>query len=120
MPSGIFTDATTTLASALTALGLVPVTDARNARPLTVFVEPPSFDAFNAGRANSVADITFTIRILAAPPGNQDATDYLLTIMDQIFNSDIVVTSGRPSLTVVGSQEIPSYDLTVRMSARSS
>jgi len=120
MPSGIFSDATADLASAITALGLVPVTDPRNARPLTIFIEPPAFDAFNAGKANSVADITFTIRILAAPPGNQDATDYLLTTMDTIFNSSIVVISGRPSITVVGTQEIPSYDLTVRMSSRSS
>lgn len=120
MASGIFVDATTALKNAITALGLVPVTDARNARPLTIFVEPPSFDAFNAGQVNSVADLTFTIRILAAPPGNQDATDYLLTTMDTLFNSSIVVMSGRPSLTVVGSQEIPSYDLTVKMSARRS
>lgn len=120
MPTAIFTEATNTLASAITALGLAPVTDSRNARPLTIFIEPPSFDAFNAGQVNSVADITFTIRILASPPGNQDASDYLLTTMDTIFNSSIVVTSGRPSLTVVGSQEIPSYDLTVRMSARRS
>ncbi len=120
MPSGIFTDATTALSNAITALGLVAVTDPRNARPLTIFIEPPAFDAFNAGQLNSVADLTFTIRILAAPPGNQDATDYLLTTMDTIFNSSIVITSGRPSLTVVGAQEIPSYDLTVRMSARRS
>jgi hypothetical protein len=120
MPSGIFVDATTALANAITAIGLVPITDPRNARPLTVYIEPPSFDAFNAGQVNSVADLTYTIRILAAPPGNQDATDYLLTTMDTIYNSSIVVMSGRPSLTVVGSQEIPSYDLTVRMSARRS
>jgi len=120
MPSGIFVDATTALANAITAIGLVPITDPRNARPLTVYIEPPSFDAFNAGQVNSVADLTYTIRILAAPPGNQDATDYLLTTMDTLFNSSIVVMSGRPSLTVVGSQEIPSYDLTVRMSARRS
>jgi hypothetical protein len=120
MPSGIFVNATTALANAITAIGLVPITDPRNARPLTVYIEPPSFDAFNAGQVNSVADLTYTIRILAAPPGNQDATDYLLTTMDTIYNSSIVVMSGRPSLTVVGSQEIPSYDLTVRMSARRS
>jgi len=120
MASGIFVDATTALKNAITALGYVPVTDARNARPLTVFIEPPSFTAFNAGIINSVADITFTIRILASPPGNQDATDYILTVMDDIYNSTIVVVDGRPSVTVIGSQDIPSYDLTVRMSARRS
>lgn len=115
MPAtGIFVESTTTLVNAISALGLVPVQDARNARPLTVFVEPPSFDAFNF----NIGDLTYVIRVLAAPPGNQDATDYLLTTVDTIMDSGIVITAGRPTVAVIGSQEIPAYDLTVRMSAR--
>jgi hypothetical protein len=41
--AGIFTDAINHVAASLTALGLKPVTDPRNARPLTVFIELPSF-----------------------------------------------------------------------------
>lgn len=118
--AGIFTDATTDLANAITALGLVPVTDPRNARPNTIFIQPPAFQAFNAGVVNSVADVTFTVQILAAPPGNQDATDYILGVLDTIFNSNIVVMSGQPSLTSIGAQDLPSYDLIIRMSARRS
>ena len=114
--TGIFVESTTALVNAIAALGLVPVQDARNARPLTVFVEPPSFDAFNY----NIGDLTYTIRILAAPPGNQDASDYILTTVDTIMNSGIVITAGRPSVAVIGSQELPAYDLTVRMSARRS
>lgn len=121
MPAtGIFAESRTAVVNALTALGLAPVQDPRNARPMSVFVEPPSFDNFNAGFINAVADLTFTIRVLGAPPGNQDSTDYILTTVDTILNSGVVFTSGRPTVAVVGTQELPAYDLTVRMSARRS
>jgi hypothetical protein len=71
--SGIFTDTIDTVSASLTALGLKPVTDSRNARPLTVFVELPTFTCFN----NQIADITVDLRVLGAPPGNQDASDYI-------------------------------------------
>lgn len=87
---------------------------------MSVFVEPPSFDNFNAGIVNAVADLTFTIRVLGAPPGNQDSTDWILTTVDTILNSAVVFTSGRPTVAVIGNQELPAYDLTVRMSARRS
>ncbi len=47
---------------------------------MTVFVEPPTFTCFN----NNIAEITFGLRILAAPPGNSDAEDYLITTADTI------------------------------------
>lgn len=109
--TGVFADARATLAASLTALGLVVVTDSRNARPMTVLIDPPTFSCFNS----NIADITFTISILAAPPGNLDAEDYLITAADQIMNSSISVLDGRPSLRSIGSQDIPTYDLTVRV-----
>ncbi len=118
--TGIFVEATTALVNALTNLGLAVVQDPRNARPLTVFVEPPSFTNFNAGLVNAVADLTFTIRVLGAPPGNQDSTDWILTTVDEILNSGVVFASGQATIAVVGTQELPAYDLTVRMSARRS
>jgi hypothetical protein len=39
--TGIFASAQSTLVASLTGLGLAVVTDSRNARPMTVFVEPP-------------------------------------------------------------------------------
>jgi hypothetical protein len=77
--SGIFTDTIDTVSASLTALGLKPVTDSRNARPLTVFVELPTFTCFN----NQIADITVDLRVLGAPPGNSDATTYILGVVDQ-------------------------------------
>jgi hypothetical protein len=112
--AGIFTDTVDTVSASLTALGLKPVTDPRNARPLTVFVELPTFTCFN----NQIADITVDLRILGAPPGNSDSANYILDVVDKIMDSPIAVVSGSPSLAQIGSQELPAYDLTIRIGTR--
>jgi hypothetical protein len=112
--SGILVDAVNAVKTALTGLGLVPVTDPRNARPLSVLIELPTVDAFTY----NVGDIQLRLRVLAPPPGNQDAGDYLMTIADQIMNSTIAVTDLRPGLATVGSQDLPTYDLTVAVAVR--
>lgn len=113
--TGIFAEAVTAISNRVTALGLVPVTDPRNARPLTVFIELPTFTSFTY----NVGDLTFTLRVLAAPPGNQDASDYLLTTIDTLMaDFGLAVTAGQPTLAVIGNQEIPAYDLTVRIGSR--
>ena len=111
--NGLFRDAIDMVADSLTALALVPVTDPRNARPLTVFVELPTFTCFNS----KIADITCDVRILGAPPGNSDSTNYILTVCDTIMDSEIVIISGQPSIAQIGSQELPAYDLTIKISA---
>ena len=111
--TGILAEAVTATKTALTALGLKPVTDPRNARPLTVFVELPTFTCFNS----QIADITCDIRILGAPPSNSDTTNYILTVCDTIMDSEIAVISGQPSVAQIGSQELPAYDLTIKISA---
>lgn len=113
--SGIFADSRTAIVNALTALGVVSVTDPRNARPLTVLINPPTFDAFTY----NVGDIRFELLIVAAPPGNQDAEDYLITTADTIMASTtLAVTGGRPVSVTVGDQQIPAYSLTVAIAAR--
>lgn len=113
--TGIFAEAINAIATRITALGLKPVTDPRNARPLTVFIELPTFTSFTS----NVGDLTFTLRVLAAPPGNQDASDYLLTTIDTLMaDPGLAVVAGQPSLAIIGSQELPAYDLTVRIGSR--
>ena len=112
--SGILYEAVTACKTALTALGLVPITDPRNARPLSVLIELPTVTAFTY----NVGNIDLRLRVLAPPPGNQDAGDYLMTIADQIMNSPIAVTDLRPGLVTVGGQDLPSYDLTVAVAVR--
>ena len=112
--TGIFAEARSAIVTELVNLGLAPVTDPRNARPMSVLVNPPTFDSFTY----NVGDIRFELLILAAPPGNQDAEDYLITTADTIMDSSIAVTSGRPVSVTVGDQQIPAYSLTVAIAAR--
>jgi len=114
--SGIFSAAQNTLVASLQALGLAVVTDIRNARPISVLVEPPTFNCFNS----NIADIEIGVKILAAPPGNQDAADYLITTADTIMNSSISLIRGIPGVMLVGGQEVPTYDLTVRVGTQRS
>jgi hypothetical protein len=112
--SGILVDAVNAVKTQLTALSLVPITDPRNARPMSVLIELPTVTAFTY----NVGNIDLRLRVLAPPPGNQDAGDYLMTIADQIMNSPIAVTDLRPGLVSIGGQDLPSYDLTVAVAVR--
>jgi hypothetical protein len=112
--SGILVEAVNAVKTQLTALSLVPITDPRNARPMSVLIELPTVTAFTY----NVGNIDIRLRVLAPPPGNQDAGDYLMTIADQIMNSPIAVTDLRPGLVSVGGQDLPSYDLTVAVAVR--
>jgi hypothetical protein len=115
--TGILWDAVNATKTALAALGTgyEVVTDPRNVRPMTYFIELPTVEAFTY----NVGDITLRIRVCAPPPGNQDASDWLLTRADQIMNSSIAVVDLRPGVLIIGGgQELPTYDLTVRVSVR--
>jgi hypothetical protein len=112
--SGILLESVNACKTQLTTLGLVPITDPRNVRPMSVLIELPTVDSFTY----NVGNITLRLRVLAPPPGNQDAGDYLMTIADQIMNSPIAVTDLRPGLVSIGGQDLPSYDLTVAVAVR--
>lgn len=113
--TGILAAAYSSVTTALADAGLVVVTDPRNARPLSVFVELPTGSAFN----ENIVDLTIRIRVLAAPPGNQDAADYLLTVFDTIHQlKTVAVTDFNPSTAVIGEQNIPAFDISVRLSTR--
>ena len=115
MPAaGIFIDAVNTVKESLQDLNLLPVTDPRNARPGTVMIELPTFDAFTF----NVADVRLTIRVLAPAPGNQDSGDYLMKTVDTIMNSEIAVIDGRPGFATYGNQDLPTYDLTIGVAMR--
>jgi hypothetical protein len=114
--TGIFAEAQGTLVTSLEGLGLAVVTDTRNARPMSVLVEPPTFTCFNS----NIAEIEFGVKVLAAPPGNQDAANYLVTIADTIMDSSISLIRGTPGVVDIGGQAVPSFDLIVRVSTQRS
>ena len=112
--AGILIEAINAVKAELVNLGLKPVTDPRNARPLSVLIELPTLDVFTF----NVGDIRIPIKVLAAPPGNQDSADYLMTVVDKIMNSPIAIVDGRPGLASYGGQELPTYELTVAVAVR--
>lgn len=114
--TGILADAINAVKTQLNTLGLKPITDPRNARPFSVMIELPTLDAFTY----NVGDIRVPIKVLGAPPGNQDSTDYLISKVDQIMNSPIAIVDGRPGLATYGGQELPTYEMTVAIAVRRS
>lgn len=112
--SGILYEAVNATKTALSALGLQVVTDPRNIRPLSVFIELPTVTAFTY----NVGDIRLTVRVCAPPPGNQDSGDYLMTVANTIMDSTIAVTDLRPGFVSTGGQDLPTYDLTVAVAVR--
>ena len=112
--SGIFVESVDALKTTIIGLGYKVVTDPRNVRPMTVYIEPPSFTTFTY----NVGDITTRISVLAPPPGNQDASDYLMTVVDALMDSTLPIVDGRPGTLDVGGQVLPCYDLTVRIASR--
>ena len=65
--SGILYEAVNACKTALTGLGLVPITDPRNVRPLSVLIELPTVSAFTY----NVGDIELRLRIMAPPQGTR-------------------------------------------------
>ena len=115
MPAtGIFATAVTKVKDTINDLGLVAVTDPRNARPLTCLIEMPTYTQFT----NQVADISVVVHILAGPPSNQDSGDYLMSTLGTLMDSELAITGGSPTLVVIGSQELPAYDITIRIGAK--
>ena len=114
MASSILLDAVNAVVDELTTLGLKAVTDPRNIRPNSVFVDLPT--ATNL--TYNVGDIRIMLRICAPPPGNSDAANYLMTVADRIMDSPIAVIDMRPGMVSIGGQDLPSYDLTVAIAVR--
>lgn len=112
--TGILADAVNATKTKLEALGLQVVTDPRNLRPYTVFIELPTVTAFTY----NVGDIRLVLHICAPPPGSGESADYLMTKADQIMNSTIAVTDLRPGFISTGGQDMPTYDLTVAVAVR--
>jgi hypothetical protein len=111
---GIFRYSINDVVAVLEAIPVTAVTDPRNARPGTVFVELPTFTVFT----QHIADVTMTLRVLGAPPGNTDAANWILQIVDLIMDSDLAVIDGRPTMASIGQQDLPAYDLTIRLASR--
>ena len=102
----LFNEALDDLTATLTAVsGLQVVNDPRNLVPPCVFIDAPSFDAFNY----NIVKLMFPVKIITLGPANLDAQRSLLNIMSKVLAANIAVTDGRPITTIIGGVEYPSY-----------
>jgi hypothetical protein len=113
----LFNTALDNLADTLSDVtGIVCVTDPRNIAPPCVFIDAPSFTAFNY----NIVTMTFPIRILSLGPSNLDAQRSLLNLASLVLGSNVAVTDGRPTIAIIGGSELPAYDLTVNIQSQTS
>jgi hypothetical protein len=111
----LFNEALDDLTATLTAVsGLQVVNDPRNLVPPCVFIDAPSFDAFNY----NIVKLMFPVKIITLGPANLDAQRSLLNIMSKVLAANIAVTDGRPITTIVGGVEYPSYEVTANVQAQ--
>ena len=111
----LFNEALDDLTATLTALsGLQVVNDPRNLVPPCVFIDAPSFDAWNY----NIVKLMFPVKIITLGPANLDAQRSLLNIMSKVLAANIAVTDGRPTSTLIGGVEYPSYEVTANVQAQ--
>jgi hypothetical protein len=100
------------LAAALAAItGVNVFTDPRNINPPCIFLDAPTFEAFNY----NVVKMTFPCVILSLGPSNLDALRNMLAIASKMVNQKVGVTGGQPTVTTIGSVEYPSYSLNINI-----
>lgn len=121
MPVAAFTDlfneCLDDLAAKLgTITGLQVVTDPRNLVPPCVFIDAPTFEAFNG----NIVKMIFPIRCITLGPGNLDAQRSLMNLAAKVLNANVGVTSGRPTMAIIGGLEMPAYDLSLSIQAQTS
>lgn len=111
----LFNEALDDLTATLTAVsGLQVVNDPRNLVPPCVFIDAPSFDAWNY----NIVKLMFPVKIITLGPANLDAQRSLLNTMSKVLAANIAVTDGRPTSTLIGGVEYPSYEVTANVQAQ--
>jgi len=111
----IIADAIAGLVTALEDADLPVVSDPRNLRPPAILVDAPSVRALSL----SVLEITVPCVIVAPPPGNADAMNSLVAMMDTVFALPIECTNmvANPGVYSIAGQELPSYSLVITLQA---
>jgi hypothetical protein len=98
-------------ATLATITGLRVVTNPQNINPPCVFLDAPSFTAFNF----NIVKMTFMARIIGSGPGNETNLRNLLNIASQLLAKKVAVLDGRATYVTIGGQELAAYDLTINI-----
>ena len=113
----LFNEALDDLTATLQSItGLQVVNDPRNLVPPCAFIDAPSFVAFN----KNIVKLTFPVRLITLGPGNLDAQRSLMNMAAKVLAKNVAVTDGRPTIAIIGGNEMAAYDLTIEMQAQTS
>lgn len=111
----LFNECLDDLAAKIAAIsGVTVVTDPRNLAPPCVFIDAPTFEAFNG----NIVKMRYPIRVITLGPGNLDAQRSLMNLAAKLLNANIGVLEGRPTVAIIGGTELPAYDLQLSIQAQ--
>ena len=97
-----------------TITGLPVAIDPRHITTSCVFIDAPSFDAFNY----NIVTLDFPVKIIGSGPGNLDALRDLLQIASKLLAKNVAVRNGRPTVVSIGGADYAAYDLLISMQAQ--
>lgn len=109
--AGFLQDAIDLCADALTDAGITWAYDPGTIRPKCVMIELPDFSVY----ARAVADVRIRLRVCGSPPGNKANNEFILSTVEEILQSEVIVESGSPGTAEYGNQQLPTYDLIGRI-----
>lgn len=98
-----------------TITGLRVVTEPRGINPPCVFIDAPSFEAWNG----NIAKLTFTCHVIGTGPSDLNALRTLLNISSKLLNKNIAVLDGRPSSLTIGGQDFATYEIRIPIQGQS-
>lgn len=111
----LFNECLDDLSARLAAIsGVVVVTDPRNLQPPCVFIDAPTFEAYNS----NIVKMTYPVRVITLGPGNLDAQRSLMNLAAKLLTAGVGVIDGRPTIALIGGAEMPAYDLTISIQAQ--
>jgi hypothetical protein len=111
----LFNEAIDDLSATLTTVtGLRVVYDSEKINPPCVFIDAPSFEAFNY----NIVKMTFSVKVITLGPANLDGLRNVLSMSAALLASNVAVTTGRPGYLPIGGQTFAAYDLSIEMQAQ--
>ena len=111
----LFNEALDDLAATLaTITGLRVVFDPEKINPPCVFLDAPSFVAFNY----NVVTMSFSVKVITLGAADLNGLRNVLNMSASLLAKQVAVKSGRPGYLPIGGQTFAAYDLTIEMQAQ--
>ena len=111
----LFNEAIDDLAATLSTItGLRVVYDSEKINPPCVFIDAPSFDAFNY----NIVTMNFSVKVVTLGAADLNGLRNVLNMSASLLSKNVAVKSGRPGYLPIGGQTFPAYDLTIEMQSQ--